>query len=108
MFWRCNWKNQINTKKAEALRKSKTAFNVCKRKKLQDSFIDFKKLSAQTCLIIKRVKRNSWMSFVSTLHSNIATKVVWDRIKRIKASTYQPGPAQIISHGSVIDDNKIA
>ncbi|KAJ3666828.1 hypothetical protein Zmor_002258 [Zophobas morio] len=95
-----------NVECAEALRKSKRAFNVWKRKKSQDSFIEFKKLRAQTRLIIKRAKQNSWISFVSTLHSNTPTKVVWDRIKRIKGNTYQPGPAQIISHGSVIDDNQ--
>lgn len=60
------------------------AWGVFRRYPSTTNMINFKKARAKARWTRRQAKRESWRNFVSSLNYNTPSKVVWDRLKKIK------------------------
>lgn len=73
------------TTDCETTRKEQNkAWGVFRRYPTTQNLISFKKARARARWTRRKAKRESWKSFISTLNRNTPSKVVWDRIRKIK------------------------
>ncbi|KAI5697973.1 hypothetical protein M8J77_012423 [Diaphorina citri] len=69
-----------------AIRERNKAFRVFTKTKSLDNWIAFKRLRAKVKRTVIQSKKESWISFASTITSSTPSTVVWDRIKRIEGN----------------------
>ncbi|KAI5756508.1 hypothetical protein M8J77_025578 [Diaphorina citri] len=69
-----------------AIKERNKAFRVFTKTKSLDNWIAFKRLRAKVKRTVIQSKKESWISFASTITSSTPSTIVWDRIKRIEGN----------------------
>lgn len=68
----------------QAIKESKSAFNLVKRHNTVENLINFKRLRANAKRIVKESKRAAWQRYVASTSADTCLSDVWNRVRRIK------------------------
>lgn len=69
----------------EAIRRSKHAFNRLKRHNSNENLMIFKQYRARARYIVKKSKKESWISYVSTINSTTPLSQIWRKVKTMRS-----------------------
>ncbi|GFO10696.1 RNA-directed DNA polymerase from mobile element jockey [Plakobranchus ocellatus] len=70
-----------------------------------ENFVNFKKQKAKAKFVIKKSKKQSWKTYVSSLNSNTSSQTVWKKIRKIKGKNFTPS-CHLKKDGQIISNLK--
>ena len=76
-------------------RATRTALTRVRRHRTEENLIAYKKCRAQFRRTMKAARRQSWVSFVSTINKRTPTTTIWKKIRKI-AGKYIPSPPPVL------------
>ena len=92
-----------------ALREKRGRFRRFRRNPTTDNLIHFRKARAQARRTVNKAKRDSWISYISTINRFTPLSSVWRRIHRISGrGSPIPLPALTLSNSVISDPTEVA
>ena len=70
------------------------------------NMVEFKRLRAKACRLIKQSKHDSWIRYTSSLTGKLPSSKVWQRLRRIAGKGYT-APITVIKSNGQLEHDKL-
>ncbi|GBM31721.1 hypothetical protein AVEN_45640-1 [Araneus ventricosus] len=95
-----------NEKCAEAKTAQRKEWDIFRRYPTRDNFIIFKQAKAIARRTRRQSQRHSFERYVNSIRSNISSKILWEKVRKILGSDSGQAISVLNSDGQVISDAK--